>query len=378
MAIEQRTSNGGGHGGPAVAPVDNVIEVRNLTKHFPTGGLVSKQVVHALEDVSFSIPRGEVVALVGESGSGKSTTARLLARLMPPSSGEIIYDGKDILKTEPRAASLDYRGDVQMVFQDPFGSLNPVHPVRYHLERPLKIHKKARGRGEIRDRIHELLDTVGLQPAAEVAARYPYQLSGGQRQRVAFARALAVEPKVMLADEPVSMLDVSIRIGILNLIERLKVDRGISFLYITHDIASARYIADQTNVMYAGRMVEGADSRELIDEPAHPYTKLLLSAVPNPHAGLRTQEEPARGEIPSLIDPPPGCPFEPRCPYAMDICRQEMPGISRLNARHWVRCHLYPLGDAAQGVGSQLGTAATTSNHHTVPNGLHHGESAVR
>jgi peptide/nickel transport system ATP-binding protein len=334
--------------------VDNVLDVRNLTKHFQVGGFIGSKVVHALEDVSFTIPRGEVVALVGESGSGKSTTARLLARLMPPTSGEIYYDGKDILKSEPNSASLSFRSDVQMVFQDPFGSLNPVHPIRYQLERPLKIHKKTRGRRQTRERIHELLDTVGLQPAAEVAAKFPYQLSGGQRQRVAFARALAVEPKVMLADEPVSMLDVSIRIGILNLIDRLRQDQGISFLYITHDIASARYIADKTNVMYAGRMVEGAESTELISQPAHPYTKLLLSAVPNPHAGLRTQEAPSRGEIPSLIDPPPGCPFEPRCPYAMDVCRQQMPGISWLNQQHWVRCHLYPEGDEALGASSQI------------------------
>ena len=331
-----------------------VIEVRNLTKHFPVGGFVSKQVVHALEDVSFTLPRGEVVALVGESGSGKSTTARLLARLMPPTAGEILYDGTDILKSESKGASLSYRSEVQMVFQDPYGSLNPVHPIRYHLERPLKIHKKTRGRRELRERVAELLDTVGLQPAAEVAAKYPYQLSGGQRQRVAFARALAVEPKVLLADEPVSMLDVSIRIGILNLIERLKEDRGISFLYITHDIASARYIADKTNVMYAGRMVEGAESTELIDQPAHPYTKLLLSAVPNPHAGLRTDDASSGGEIPSLIDPPPGCPFEPRCPYAMAVCKSTMPGISHLNAHHWVRCHLYPEGGEALGKPSQI------------------------
>lgn len=354
MAVElNSTKNGVAHNSQQ-SPVDNVIDVRHLTKHFPVGGLVSKQIVHALEDVSFSIPRGEVVALVGESGSGKSTTARMLARLMPPTGGEIFYNDNDVLKTEARGASLAYRGDVQMVFQDPFGSLNPVHPIRYHLERPLKIHKKTRGRKETSDRVLELLETVGLSPAAEVAARYPYQLSGGQRQRVAFARALAVEPKVMLADEPVSMLDVSIRVGVLNLIDRLKHERGISFLYITHDIASARYIADKTNVMYAGRMVEGAESTELIVEPAHPYTKMLLAAVPNPHAGLRTQEVPVRGEIPSLIDPPPGCPFEPRCPYAMDACRQTMPGISWLNQRHWVRCHLYPEGDSALGQPSQI------------------------
>lgn len=320
----------------------SIMEVRNLTKHFPVGGMLSGQVVHALEDVSFSLPEANVVAVVGESGSGKSTTARVLARLIPPTAGEIYYQGENIIAKEPKRASLAYRGDVQMVFQDPFGSLNAVHPVGYHLERPLKIHKKAKGRRQVQERVEELLTTVGLQPAAEIAARYPYQLSGGQRQRVAFARALAVEPRVLLADEPVSMLDVSIRIGVLNLIERLKEERGISFLYITHDIASARYIGDHTNVMYAGRMVEGAESRELIAEPAHPYTKLLLSAVPNPHAGLKTTETVARGEIPSLIDPPAGCPFAPRCPHVMQVCERVMPGVTDLGNAHWVRCHLYP------------------------------------
>lgn len=323
-------------------PVDNVMDVRGLTKHFPVGGVFKKGLVHALEDVSFAMPRGKIVALVGESGSGKSTTARMLARLIEPTSGELLYNGKDVFKTEPKRASLSYRSEVQMVFQDPFGSLNPAHPVRYLLERPLKIHKKTTSRRDLDARVEELLDTVGLKPPGEVALKFPFQLSGGQRQRVAFARALAVEPKVMLADEPVSMLDVSIRIGILNLMERLKEERGISFLYITHDIASARYVGDQTNVMYAGRMVESADSIELIDAPAHPYTKLLLSAVPNPKAGLRIDRESVRGEIPSLLDPPPGCPFAPRCPHAMKQCREVMPGVSVIGPRHWVRCHLYP------------------------------------
>ena len=320
---------------------DLVMDVRNLTKRFPVGGLFDSRKVHAVEDVSFEMPRREIVTLVGESGSGKSTTARLLARLIEPTSGEIIYDGKDVLKTEPNGASLKYRGDVQMVFQDPFGSLNPAHPIEYLLERPLKIHKKVRGRRDTRDKIIELLETVGLTPAAEVAAKFPYELSGGQRQRVAFARALSVEPKVMLADEPVSMLDVSIRVGVLNLMRRLTEERGLSFLYITHDIASARYIGDKTIVMYAGRMMEGAESRELIEKPAHPYTKLLLSAVPNPHAGLTTREAPVRGEIPSLVDPPPGCPFAARCPNVMPICREQISPPVVISPGHWVRCHMY-------------------------------------
>ena len=238
---------------------NTVLEVRDLTKQFSVGGLLKPKLVHALNDVSFRIGRGKVLALVGESGSGKSTTARLIARLMPPTKGEILLHGQDVLKTEPRKASEQYRKTVQMIFQDPFGSLNPVHTIGNHLERPLLIHKMARGR-ELQETIHELLTTVGVTPPAEVAKKYPYQLSGGQRQRVAIARALAVEPEIILADEPISMLDVSIRMGILNLMERLKEERGIGFLYITHDLASARYIGDRTIVMYAGHVVEGAES----------------------------------------------------------------------------------------------------------------------
>lgn len=332
---------------------DLVLDIKSLTKYFPIGG---NRHVHAVDDVTFSLQRKQIVTLVGESGSGKSTTARLIARLIEPTSGEIIYNGRNVLKSERGGASLEYRGDVQMVFQDPFGSLNPAHTIYHHLERPLSIHKKTSGRKATRDRIYELLDTVGLGPAAEVAAKFPYELSGGQRQRVAFARALSVEPRVMLADEPVSMLDVSIRVGVLNLMRRLADDSGLSFLYITHDIASARYISDHTNVMYAGRMVEGAPSDTLVHEPAHPYTKLLLSAVPNPHAGLRTEVVETGGEIPSLIDPPPGCPFAPRCPHVMPVCREVMPGPVTIASDHWVRCHLYgsgesPLPNSTQGIG---------------------------
>ncbi|HEX6287707.1 MAG TPA: ABC transporter ATP-binding protein [Herpetosiphonaceae bacterium] len=331
-----------------------VLEVRNLTKHFPVGNPFRPRHVHALNDVSFTIDRGQVVALVGESGSGKSTTARLIARLMPPTRGEILFKGRDVLKTEPRKASLSYRNDVQMIFQDPFGSLNPVHTIGYHLERPLLIHKQVQRR-EVQERVQELLATVGLTPPDEVAQKHPYQLSGGQRQRVAVARALAVNPEIILADEPISMLDVSIRMGVLNLMERLKEERGIGFLYITHDIASARYIGDRTMVMYAGHVVEGAASDELIQNPAHPYTQLLLAAVPNPHAGLTVRKVQARGEVPSLIDPPPGCPFAPRCPKVMDICRQVMPGREYIAKDHWVRCHLYGPGETQPTIGQAAG-----------------------
>jgi peptide/nickel transport system ATP-binding protein len=322
-----------------------LLEVRHLTKHFPVGTVVKTRHVHAVEDVSFTVNSSQVVALVGESGSGKSTTIRMIARLIPATGGEIIFRGSDVLKTEPKQASLAYRREVQMIFQDPFSSLNAVYTIEHHLARPLIIHKLAQNRRDLQNRIFELLSVVGLDPAPEIARRYPHQLSGGQRQRVAIARALAVDPKLILADEPISMLDVSIRMGILNLIEQLKEERGIAYLYITHDLASARYIGDKIMVMYAGRMVEGGDCEEIMGYPSHPYTQLLLSAVPDPHAGLHTQKEiAARGEVPSLIDPSPGCLFAARCPKAMEICRQVMPGPTDVRPNHWARCHLFGPG----------------------------------
>jgi peptide/nickel transport system ATP-binding protein len=323
-----------------------LLEVRHLTKHFPVNGFLKSHSVHAVEDVSFSVKRGQVVAVVGESGSGKSTTVRLIARLAPATSGEILFEGQDVLKSEPRRVSLAYRRKVQMIFQDPFSSLNSVQTIEHHLARPLLIHKAAQNDAQLREQIYALLSTVGLKPPEEIANRYPHQLSGGQRQRVAIARALAVNPELILADEPISMLDVSIRIGILNLLEQLKKGRGIAYVYITHDLASARYIGDQIMVMYAGHMVEGGPSEDLMSHPAHPYTQLLLSAVPDPRAGLRTQKDiGARGEVPVLIDPPPGCPFTARCPHVLAECRREMPGISYLGPEHWVRCYLTGAGD---------------------------------
>jgi len=317
-----------------------LLDVRHLNKQFPVGNFLKTRYVHAVEDVSFQVERGQVVAIVGESGSGKSTTVRLIARLIPVTAGEIYYDGSNVLKTEARQVSLGYRRKVQMIFQDPFSSLNGVHTIEHHLARPLEIHK-AVSKKEITSRIYELLAIVGLNPAEEYAQRFPHQLSGGQRQRVAIARALAVEPELILADEPISMLDVSIRIGILNLMMQLKEEQGISFVYITHDLASARYIGDRIMVMYAGHMVEGGGSEEIMGNAIHPYTQLLLSAVPDPHVGLRTNKDiGARGEVPVLIDPPPGCPFTARCPKVMDVCRQVMPDITPIQPEHWIRCHL--------------------------------------
>ncbi|HEX7310250.1 MAG TPA: dipeptide/oligopeptide/nickel ABC transporter ATP-binding protein, partial [Gaiellaceae bacterium] len=231
------------------------LEVRNLTKRFAVGNTLRREHVHAVDDVSFELHPGKITALVGESGSGKTTVARLLARLYDASDGAVIFDGGDVSRVRRRRDVLRYRSQVQMIFQDPFASLNPVKTIRHHIERPLRIHNIVPS-SEVEERIYELLHTVGLVPPREIAAKYPHELSGGQRQRVAIARALAVEPKVVLADEPISMLDVSIRIGILNLMLRLKEERGIAFLYVTHDLASARYVADDILVMYAGQIVE--------------------------------------------------------------------------------------------------------------------------
>ncbi len=324
---------------------DALLVARRLSKRFPIGGLFGHAGVRALTDVSFTLARGKIIALVGESGSGKSTAAKVVARLYPPSSGALFFKGRNVLEAEKRA-SLAYRGAVQMIFQDPFGSLNPIHTIGHHLNRPLLIHHKAR-RGEVQDRAEALLESVGLTPGAEMYAKYPHELSGGQRQRVAIARALAVEPEVILADEPISMLDVSIRMGVLNLMRRLTDQRGISWLYITHDVASARYVSDDTIVMYAGWMVEGGPAEAVIQEAAHPYTRLLLSAVPDPAAGKRKGQVEGRGEPPSLIDPPPGCPFAPRCPAVLPVCREAMPGVSQLGGGHWTRCHLYGAGGDA-------------------------------
>ena len=271
----------------AVAAEATVLEARSLSRTFSIGTSFwgARQMLRAVDDVSISLQRGRVTALVGESGSGKSTIARLLTRLHEPTTGSIVLEGEDVTRIHGRRRLRAYRAQVQMIFQDPFESLNPVKRVGHHLARPLRIHRVVSA-DQVDARVLELLESVGLVPAEIVAAKYPHELSGGQRQRVAIARALAVEPKVVLADEPISMLDVSIRLGILNLIRELKERRDLAFLYITHDLASARYVADEIHVMYRGRIVEYGPTDDVLQQPLHAYTRLLLSAVPRPEAGL--------------------------------------------------------------------------------------------
>jgi peptide/nickel transport system ATP-binding protein len=320
---------------------ETTLEVRDLTKHFPasTGMLGRRGLVHAVDDVNFTLQPGRITALVGESGSGKSTVARMLVRLYAPTSGSISLAGHDVARDRSRRVIRKYRSQVQMIFQDPFGSLNPAKTIHHHIARPLKIHNIVPN-SEVDARVHELLQTVGLVPPEQVAAKYPHQLSGGQRQRVAIARTLAVEPVVLLADEPTSMLDVSIRIGILNLMLRLKEERRIAFLYVTHDLASARYVADDILVMYAGQIVEQGPVEQVLAEPLHPYTQLLLSAVPK--ANLRAQVPiPMRpGQAAAAIDPPPGCRFVARCPLAIDVCSIVTPPLMEARVRQSARCHV--------------------------------------
>jgi peptide/nickel transport system ATP-binding protein len=316
------------------------LEVRSLTKRFAVGNAVRRSHVHAVDDVSFELRPGTITALVGESGSGKSTVARLLARLYDPSAGAVFFEGSDVSRVRSRRELLHYRSQVQMIFQDPFDSLNPAKTIRHHIERPLRIHRIVPS-GQVEERVHELLRSVGLVPPADIAAKYPHELSGGQRQRVAIARTLAVEPKVLLADEPTSMLDVSIRIGILNLMVRLKEERGIAFLYVTHDLASARYLADDILVMYAGQIVERGPIEQVLSDPLHPYTRLLLAAAPDPATGLHAERiEMRKGRAGAAVDPVEGCRFVSRCPLAIDVCSRVTPTLVEARPHQSARCHV--------------------------------------
>jgi len=317
--------------------VTPILEVRALSKQFRSGGVLHPSKLHAVDDVSFALTPGRITALAGESGSGKSTVAKLILRLLESTGGELVFDGRDVTRQRRRRDMLEYRSQVQMIFQDPFGSLNPAKTVRHHLARPLRIHGIA-GRHDVRARVEALLEVVGLAPPKKFADAYPHELSGGQRQRVAIARALAVNPKVVIADEPISMLDVSIRAGILNLMRDLK-ELGIAFLYVTHDLASARYVADDILVMYAGQIVEQGPVDEVLASPLHPYTRLLIASVPD---GERTLEpiEIRKGTAAAAVDPPPGCRFVERCPLAIDVCGRETPQLVEAEPGRIARCHV--------------------------------------
>jgi peptide/nickel transport system ATP-binding protein len=317
------------------------LEVRGLTKHFPSGeGLLGRSSrVHAVDDVTFALRPGTITALVGESGSGKSTVARLLARLHQPTAGHVLFEGKDVAGTRRRRDVLHYRSEVQMIFQDPFGSLNPVKSIRHHIARPLKIHRHLTRRA-VDQRVHELLETVGLVPTERYAEKYPHELSGGQRQRVAIARALAANPSVLIADEPTSMLDVSIRVGILNLMRDLQRDLNFAVLLITHDLASARYVADTVLVMYAGQIVEQGPTEQVLQTPLHPYTRLLLSSVPDPARADRAPIVVRKGLASAAVDPPEGCRFAERCPLRIGVCTELTPELVEARPTQSARCHV--------------------------------------
>jgi peptide/nickel transport system ATP-binding protein len=313
------------------------LEAVSISRDFRLG---HGQVLHAVRDVSFALYRGAVVALVGESGSGKSTAARLLAGQERLTSGDIRLDGAPA-NASTRRAFRRYKSEVQLVFQDPFSSLNPVHTVRHHLERPIRLHQGRKSRAEVAREVTTLLEQVRLVPADQFTGKYPHELSGGQRQRVSFARALAAKPSVLLADEPVSMLDVSIRLEMLSLLDDLRQRFQLALLYITHDIASARYFADEVLVMYAGEIVERGPAEELTQQPAHPYTQLLVASAPDPDdlgGALRTAGATAARQPAAVATADQGCPFSPRCPLAIDRCRNDNPALLPVSATRAAAC----------------------------------------
>ena len=312
-------------GGTVPDSGEPLLRTVDLTRHFRLGGFRSRDILHAVDGFSMTIGEREIVAVVGESGSGKTTVARLLTMIYPPTRGTIYYRGRAVNHLHSRRDILWYRGEVPLVFQDPYSAMNPVFRVSHGVMRSLKLHRPELDRAGRQREAQRVFDTVGLSP--DMLAKFPYEMSGGQRQRVGFAQALAVQPRLILADEPVSMLDVSIRAGVLNMMARLREDEGVSLLYITHDLASARYVADRIIVMYAGHQVESGPADAVLSQPRHPYTQLLLSAAPDP------REEPV--DIPAE-----GCRFRQRCPLAIEECARVTPQLSPVEPGHDVACHV--------------------------------------
>ena len=318
-----------------------LLEVRNLVKHFPvhTGFRGPTMSVKAVDGVSFTLNRGETLGLVGESGCGKTTTGRCVLQLERPTSGEVVFEGTELTKL-PESKLRSMRRRMQVIFQDPYSSLNPRMTVGQILAEPLKVHGLIKDKAKRAARVQELLRQVGLLP--QHARRYPHQMSGGQRQRVGIARALAMEPSLIVCDEPVSALDVSIQAQIVNLLEDLQKRLGLTYLFIAHDLSVVRHISDRVVVMYLGKVVEIADRYSLYEEPLHPYTRALLSAVPIPDPKLEARRERTvlRGEVPSALNPPAGCVFHPRCPLAVERCGAEIPALREIRPGHWAACHL--------------------------------------
>ena len=321
------------------AKPDNLLAVRDLVKHFPVRrGVFSRVggVVRAVDGVSFDIPRGKTLSLVGESGSGKTTAARCVLRLIEPTSGRVEFDGIDIMSLKPRQLR-PLRKRMQIIFQDPYGSLNPRMTVHAVLAEILAAHRIV-PRSDIRARVLHLLDVVGI--SAQAADRYPHEFSGGQRQRIGIARALAVQPDLIVADEPVSALDVSIQAQILNLLNDLQRQFGLTYLFIGHNLSVVRHVSDYVAVMYLGRIVEKGSVSDIFDRPAHPYTSTLLAAVPVPIPRAARKRPLLSGDIPSPLDPPPGCHFHPRCPQPVVVCRATAPSLVEIEPGHFVACRL--------------------------------------
>lgn len=313
-----------------------ILELKNLKKYFYLGG---KQVVKAVDGVSFEVRRGEVFGLVGESGCGKSTLGRTLVQLYKSTAGKIIFQGREIKKLKGKD-KLKFHREIQMIFQDPYASLNPRMTVADIVGEALDIHGLERGKARM-EKIYHLLELVNLD--REHANRYPHEFSGGQRQRIGIARSLAVDPKFIVADEPISALDVSVQAQIVNLLTELKEKRGLTYIFIAHDLSMVKHISDRVGVMYLGKLAELTESRELYKNPLHPYTRALLSAIPIPDPKIEKNRQRIilKGDVPSPINPPPGCRFAGRCPEVIPVCREEDPQLQEVTAGHFVSCHLY-------------------------------------